>query len=36
MSFFRATNSVFSGNYVREAALFKSGSGNEVEVLGDR
>ena len=28
MSIFRTTNSVFSGNYIREAVLFESGSEN--------
>ena len=36
MSFFRATNSVFSRNYIREAVRFKSGSGNEVKAIGER
>ena len=33
MSFLRVTNYVVSGNYVREAVLVKSGSGNEVKVI---
>ena len=36
MNFFQATNSVFCGKYVRKAELFKSGSGNEVETIGER
>ena len=36
MSFFHATNSLFRGKYVREAVLFKSGPGNEVETIGER
>ena len=36
MSFFHATDSVFCGKYVRKAVLFTSGSGNEVETIGER
>ena len=36
VSFFRATNSAFSGIYVREAVLFRSGFGNEVKTIGER
>ena len=35
-SFFHTTNSVFYGKYVRRAVLFISGSGNEVEAIGER
>ena len=36
MGFFRVTNLVFSGNYAREAVLFKFRSENEVEAIGER
>ena len=36
MSCFRVKKLIFSGNYVRQAVLFKSGSGNEVELIGER
>ena len=36
MTFLRVTNLCFSRNYVRLAVLFKSESGNEVEVIGER
>ena len=35
MSFCFATNSVFYGKYVRKAVIFISGSGNEVETIGE-
>ena len=35
MSVFHATDSDFYGKYVRKAVLFKSGSGNEVETIGE-
>ena len=36
MSFFHATNSGFYEKYVRKAVLFISGSGNEVETIGEK
>ena len=36
MTVFHATNSVFHGKCVRKAVSFKSGSGNEVETIGER
>ena len=36
MSFFHTTDSVFYGKYARKAVLFRSGSGNEVEAIGER
>ena len=36
MSSFYDTDSVFYGKYVRKAVLFISGSGNEVETIGER
>ena len=36
MSFFHATDSAFYGKYVKQAAPFRSGSGNEVEAIGER
>ena len=35
MRFFHAKNSDFYGKYIRKAVLFKSGSGNEVETIGE-
>ena len=34
--FFHTTNSVFCGTYVSKVVLFKPGSGNEVEIIGER
>ena len=36
MSVFHATDSVLYGKYLRKAVLFRSGSGNEVEIVGER
>ena len=36
MSVFHATDSVLYGKYLRKAVLFRSGSGNEVETIGER
>ena len=36
MSFFHTASSIFYGKYVRKAVLFISGSGNEVETIGER
>ena len=35
MSFFHTINSVFYGKYVRKAVLFKAGTENDVETLGE-
>ena len=36
LNFFHATDSVLYGEYLRKAVLFISGSGNEVETIGER
>ena len=36
MKFFASQITFFSGNYIRQAVIFKSGSRNEVEVVGER
>ena len=35
-SFFHAADSAFYGKYVRKAVIFLSGSGNEIEIIGER